>query len=396
MPRRISRRGSRSALPPEREKLWQEAIANPDFKMYPHVYNVLALKGHISRPISTSSSIPTTRKRRSAEARPSSQDHHPDLYRLGLVRLHVQDASQRRAELVPQHQGARRSCCSPVPLISIGRSRRSTMRCCAGTTTGSRASIPASWTIRRCGSGSWARTNGAAAATGRCRRRAGPSSICEPGSGCTPSRSCRQAPTTTSRPMHSRRCRRPRPTESQKLRYLSEPLPHDMPIAGPSVLNLYAAIDQDDTNWIVILKDVGPDVRCADRARRRARHRRRTCTSASSRAAGSRRRIGRSIQERSTARAPWHPLTRAAQQPVVPGEINEYAIEIMATANLFKQRPPHLRRDHQPRPRRPASAAPPMSEYIPYHICSSRTVLHRILHDPGHPSHLLLPVIPNA
>src|SRR5262245_17963043 len=30
---------------PEREKLWQEAIANPDFKMYPHVYNVLALKG---------------------------------------------------------------------------------------------------------------------------------------------------------------------------------------------------------------------------------------------------------------------------------------------------------------------------------------------------------------
>src|SRR5262249_56044095 len=24
-------------LPPEREKLWQEAIANPDFKMYPHV-----------------------------------------------------------------------------------------------------------------------------------------------------------------------------------------------------------------------------------------------------------------------------------------------------------------------------------------------------------------------
>src|SRR5262249_40109089 len=32
-------------LPPGREKLWQEAIANPDFKMYPHVYNVLALKG---------------------------------------------------------------------------------------------------------------------------------------------------------------------------------------------------------------------------------------------------------------------------------------------------------------------------------------------------------------
>ena len=46
----------------------------------------------------------------------------------------------------------------------------------------------------------------------------------------------------------------------QKLRYLSDPLPHDLLIAGPAVLNLFAEIDQDDTNWIVSLKDVGPDV----------------------------------------------------------------------------------------------------------------------------------------
>jgi predicted acyl esterase len=30
------------------------------------------------------------------------------------------------------------------------------------------------------------------------------------------------------------------------------------------------------------------------------------------------------------------------------------------------------------------------------HICSSKTVLHRIFHDPKHPSHLLLPVIPSS
>ena len=35
-------------------------------------------------------------------------------------------------------------------------------------------------------------------------------------------------------------------------------------------------------------------------------------------------------------------------------------------------------------------------EYIPYHICSSKTVLHQVYHDPKHPSHLLLPVIPEA
>jgi predicted acyl esterase len=38
----------------------------------------------------------------------------------------------------------------------------------------------------------------------------------------------------------------------QKLRYLSEPLAEDVTIAGPSVLNLFASIDQDDTNWNAI------------------------------------------------------------------------------------------------------------------------------------------------
>ena len=34
---------------------------------------------------------------------------------------------------------------------------------------------------------------------------------------------------------------------------------------------------------------------------------------------------------------PWHPLTRQAQKKVIPGEITEYAIEILATANLFRR-----------------------------------------------------------
>ncbi len=38
-------KGQPKPLPPEREKLWEEAMANPDFRMYPHVYNVLMLKG---------------------------------------------------------------------------------------------------------------------------------------------------------------------------------------------------------------------------------------------------------------------------------------------------------------------------------------------------------------
>src|SRR3954466_14810674 len=100
--------------------------------------------------------------------------------------------------------------------------------------------------------------NGAAAATGRYRRRSGSSSISGAGGALTTEpfvpASADQAPAAFVQMPASQTNR------IQKLRYLSEPLAEDLTIAGPSVLNLFAAIDQDDTNWIVILKDVGPDV----------------------------------------------------------------------------------------------------------------------------------------
>ena len=79
----------------------------------------------------------------------------------------------------------------------------------------------------------------------------------------------------------------------------------------------------------------------------------------------------------------------------MPSEVVEYAIEIMATANLF-------RKDHRicieitsmDLPTGVAGAT--NAEYVPYHICSSRTTVHRIYHDAKHPSHLLLPIIPAA
>jgi uncharacterized protein len=33
---------------------------------------------------------------------------------------------------------------------------------------------------------------------------------------------------------------------------------------------------------------------------------------------------------------------------------------------------------------------------VPNHIVSSRTTLHKIYHDAGRPSHLLLPIIPQG
>ena len=45
------------------------------------------------------------------------------------------------------------------------------------------------------------------------------------------------------------------PTQTNKiskLRFMTDPLPHDTLVAGPAVLNFFASIDQTDTNWISI------------------------------------------------------------------------------------------------------------------------------------------------
>jgi predicted acyl esterase len=185
------------------------------------------------------------------------------------------------------------------------------------------------------------------------------------------------------------------PTQTRdvaRLRYMTDPLPADLLIAGPSVLRLFAAIDQEDTNWIVTLKDVGPDssVRTAREgelsvpATLPERELVRGWLKASHRALD---------PERSTLWKPWHYLTREAQRPVVPGEITEYAIEILATANMFKAGHRiclELASLDMPT----GTAGVTNVEYIPYHVCSARTTVHRIYHSESEPSHLLLPVIP--
>jgi len=185
------------------------------------------------------------------------------------------------------------------------------------------------------------------------------------------------------------------PTQTRKiarLRYMTEPLPEDMLVMGPSALYLHAAIDQEDTNWIVILKDLGPDVsvRTAKEGESdvpgdlRERELTRGWLKASHRALD---------PKRSKPWEPWHPLTREAQKPVVPGEINEYAIEILSTANLFKKGH-RICVDITSLDLPTGVAGATNVEYIPYHICSSKTTVHKIYHNEKYPSYLLLPIIP--
>lgn len=173
---------------------------------------------------------------------------------------------------------------------------------------------------------------------------------------------------------------------------MTDPLPEDTLVAGPIALYLYAALDQDDTNWIVIVKDVGPDVSVRTARDEETsvpsdlpeRELTRGWLKASHRALDS---------SRSKPWRPWHPLTREAKKSVVPGEINEYAIEILSTANLFRKGH-RICLDITCLDVPAGTAGVTRVEYIPFHVCSSKTVLHKVYHNEKYPSHLLLPIIP--
>ena len=134
----------------------------------------------------------------------------------------------------------------------------------------------------------------------------------------------------------------------QKLRYLTDPLPQDLLIAGPAVLNLFAEIDQDDTNWIVSLKDVGPDVsvRTVREGEREIPHDlperevTRGWLKASHRALDPR---------RSKPWKPWHPLdARCAEEGHARGD-RELCHRDHGDGQPVPARPPHLHRDHERR-----------------------------------------------
>jgi predicted acyl esterase len=186
-------------------------------------------------------------------------------------------------------------------------------------------------------------------------------------------------------------------TQTRKLnrvRYLSPQLPADLKVIGPAALKLFASIDQDDTNWIVVLSDVGPDpsVQTVRDGEREVP----TNLPEVELTRGWLKASNRDLDpERTTPHKPFHRLTRSARKPVTPGEIVEYDIEILANANLFKAGH-RIALDIYSLDQPTGVAGATNAEYVPYHVGSHKTTVHTIYHDTLHPSHLLLPVIPGS
>ena len=159
----------------------------------------------------------------------------------------------------------------------------------------------------------------------------------------------------------------------QFVSYSTPPLEQDMEVVGPIALHLFSSLDGPDGDFIVKLKDVGPDGKATvlSRGWLKASH--------------------REVDEaKSKPWQPWHPHTRAI--PVTPGEVNEYRIELRPIGNVFeKGHVITLEIWPVDYPYEPLDLTLlwPLWSHIPY----SKEVSYKVLHGPKYPSRLLLPVV---
>ena len=386
-------KGAPTQMPAAQEELWRRAIDNPDYRMYTHVLNVLNQKGQ-HMPFYFDVLIDPYDKEEVLEASGLALEKISVLTYCGsgwpacTYNAHLIGAQNYFAALVAPKKMV---LTGPAHLDRPLRALRSEMlrwhdHWLKGMDTGMMGEPPVKYWVM--GANEWRQaadwplpeTQWTKLYLNSWERLTpepfAPSSIDEY---IPPDAFVQMPPTQTNR--------------VAKLRFLSDPLPRDVLVAGPIALTLFAAIDQDDTNWIVVLKDVGPDpmVRTAREGERELsaevpeRELTRGWLKASNRALDI---------ERSKPWKPWHRLTREACEAVTPHRITEYAIEILATANLFR-RGHRICLELASQDFATGVAGATNVEYIPNHIGSSRTTLHKIFHDVNHPSHLLLPFIPD-
>jgi putative CocE/NonD family hydrolase len=157
------------------------------------------------------------------------------------------------------------------------------------------------------------------------------------------------------------------------LSYTTDALREDLEIIGPIALYLHASVSGDDADFIVKLKDVSPDGSefVLTRGWLKASHR-------------------ELDKEKSKPWQPFHPHTGA--KPVIPGEINEYAIEIRPISNLF-------RKGHKIKleiwgcdyPADPVDMTLSWPHFS--HISLDKEVSYKIYHGPQFQSRLVLPII---
>lgn len=162
-------------------------------------------------------------------------------------------------------------------------------------------------------------------------------------------------------------------SKTASVQWQSQEFQQDTEMTGPAALYIHMEIDTVDTNLIAKLYDVD------------ASGKRKQVSSGYLKASH------RELDlDKSKPWQPHHPHTRSV--PVVPGEINEYAVKMYPFSNLFRagHRLELELSCNESIDEATAKLLPPDS----YHLPSGRATMHKIYRDAAHPSRLLLPMIP--
>jgi uncharacterized protein len=153
-----------------------------------------------------------------------------------------------------------------------------------------------------------------------------------------------------------------RPVEERRdvLCYTSEPLTRPLEITGPITVKLYAASSAPDTDFTAKLVDVRPDGYVHNLADGiiRARYRE----------------------------------SRARPSLITPGTVYEYTIDLWSTSFVFK--PGHRVRVEIASANFPRFDRNPNTGHTLFADAELEAATQMVFHDAGHPSHVVLPVIP--
>jgi predicted acyl esterase len=152
-----------------------------------------------------------------------------------------------------------------------------------------------------------------------------------------------------------------------RLVYRTEPLGRELELTGPLALYLQAASTAPDFDWLVFIADESPDgqVRVLCKGWLRASHR-------------------EIDPNRSTPAKPYHPHLTA--EPIEPGVVYEYPIEIWPICNVFK--PGHRIRLEI------ANADSMIATHARRHVTIQAKATHTVHEGGKNPSRLIVPEIP--
>nr|BAA01048.1 glutaryl 7-ACA acylase precursor [Brevibacillus laterosporus] len=149
--------------------------------------------------------------------------------------------------------------------------------------------------------------------------------------------------------------------EKDVLTYTTEVLNEDTEVTGPIKVKLWASTNAKDTDFAVKLTDVYPD--------------------------------GRSIIiQDSIIRGRYHE-SREKETLLEPGKIYEFTIDLGSTANIFKKG--HRIRVDVSSSNYPRFDNNPNTGHKFGNDAAMKTAKNTIYHDSEHPSHIILPIIPN-